>query len=45
MDADDPLRITFPDAPCRYCFRQRKELALVDLEDSYHTEFGSVDLR
>lgn len=26
-------------------FRQRKESALLDLEESYHTEFGSVDLR
>lgn len=25
--------------------RQREEIALFDLEESYHTEFGSVDLR
>lgn len=26
-------------------FFQRKEIALLELEDSFHAEFGSVDLR
>lgn len=42
------LLSTFPYDLCLfpvYLVRQRKEIALFDLEESYHTEFGSVDLR
>lgn len=40
------LELTNFYAPTLACaYSQRKELALVDLEDSYHMEFGSVNLR